>query len=88
MPTSILDGRLLLSVLLMKGESSSLLKAIEGRIWRIEEIKNLLNAVDCSRSDVRALLRQLLSEAKGLQLQLLKLEKVRPSAFSMMVVRT
>ena len=88
MPTSILDGRLLLSVLLMKGESSSLLKAIEGRIWRIEEIKNLLNAVDCSRSDVRALLRQLLSEAKGLQLQLLKLEKVRPSAFSVIALRT
>lgn len=88
MPTSILDGRLLLSVLLMKGESSSLLKAIEGRIWRIEETKNLLNAVDCSRSDVRALLRQLLSEAKGLQLQLLKLEKVRPSAFSVIALRT
>jgi hypothetical protein len=85
-----LDDRLFVSVLLMKGESSLLLKAIEGRIWRVEEINNLLNSDngdDCSRSDVLALLRQLLSEARGLQLQLLKLEKVRPSVFSIMAVR-
>eukprot|EP00890_Picochlorum_soloecismus_P001779 jgi/Picsp_1/2601/NSC_00832-R1_heat repeat-containing protein 6 len=61
----------------MKGESSSLRQAIEERIWRIDEIQNRLQNVrdDCSRSEISALLRQLLSEAKGLQLQLLKLEK-------------
>jgi len=65
----------------MKGESTSLRQAIEEHIRRLEEMQNKLQNVsdDCSRPEGPALLRRLLSEAKGLQLQLLKLEKVSPS---------